>query len=248
MSSSVDFSNNLQLQNMNDIIYYYNKNMLAYHNNIQRLIQTVQITNTNHNNDRTQPPPPQPSIRSYFQPSVRTPSMRTTSNIRHNRTTDSNRNFFTFIPLSNTSSTSSRELTQIQIQNSTEIIPFMDDMNELRCPISFEDFVVGENITKIKNCGHYFKTAGIMNWLRRSSLCPVCRYDLRDYQLDETTIPSPEEAEAEDVPEIPNTNTRNYRNEITHLLESIIQNIDNELSTSIDFSNNQFIAEYSIEL
>ena len=175
MSSSVDFSNN---QNMNDIIYYYNKNMLAYHNNIEKLIQTVQITNNMNHSNRTQP---QPSIRSFFPPSVRTPSMRTTSNIRHNRKNDSlNNNFFTFIPLSTTSS-SSRELTQTHIQNATEIIPFTEDMTELRCPISFEDFVVGENITKIKNCGHYFKTAGIMHWLRRSSLCPVCRYDLRTY-------------------------------------------------------------------
>ena len=180
------------------------------------------------------------------------------------RNNDLYRNFFTFIPLSTrTSSSLNNDLTQIQIENATEITAFADEMNETRCPISFEDFIPGENITRIKSCGHYFKTNGLMDWFRRSSQCPVCRFDLRDHIVDETTpIPNPSVGTDDDVIEIllqrfqptqPSPeeeipviqNHSDYRNEISHFLESIIRNIDGELATRHDISNNEFVAEYS---
>ena len=54
-------------------------------------------------------------------------------------------------------------------------------MDEERCPISWEDFVVGEQICQIKECEHIFKSTSLLNWLRTNSHCPVCRYDLRTY-------------------------------------------------------------------
>jgi len=77
-------------------------------------------------------------------------------------------------------------LTSSQIENATQIITYNRLMNETRCPISWEEFRIDERITRIRHCGHIFKTAGLTNWLRSNSQCPVCRYDLRDYVVSRT--------------------------------------------------------------
>ena len=46
------------------------------------------------------------------------------------------------------------------------------------CPISMEDFQVGDVLCEIIGCRHVFKRPALMRWFRRSSQCPVCRYDL----------------------------------------------------------------------
>jgi len=50
------------------------------------------------------------------------------------------------------------------------------------CPISMENFQVGDIVCEIRGCGHTFRRPALINWLRRSSLCPVCRYNIRTYQ------------------------------------------------------------------
>ena len=274
MSFNYDFSNNvLQQQNISDMIYYYNKNMMAYHNNIENLTKllhnpstNIQGTNTrgdynwrttNSNNYRSSTnnnvntnPFSRMNSRNRTSTtrsnSARSGGLNTPSSSRSNA--DIYRSFFTFIPLS-TRTNSNNDLSVQHIEESTETIPYNDDLSETRCPISFEDFVLNENITKIKGCGHYFKTASLMDWLRRSSHCPVCRYDLRDYNnnihVNDNVDPTPIEEEITSTSTIDNE----YRTEISSFLESIIRNIDNDLlSTSFDFSNNQFVAEYSIDL
>ncbi len=72
-------------------------------------------------------------------------------------------------------------LTSVQISNATQLITYRRNMNETRCPISWEEFREGERITQIKHCEHIFKTNELTNWLRTNSQCPVCRYDLRTY-------------------------------------------------------------------
>jgi hypothetical protein len=72
-------------------------------------------------------------------------------------------------------------LTSQEIENATEMVTYGRHMNEMRCPISWEEFQVGERIIKIRHCGHIFKTSGLINWLRSNSQCPVCRYNLREY-------------------------------------------------------------------
>ena len=91
-------------------------------------------------------------------------------------------NWTAFIPLRyNSTRYLDNRLTQAQIDISTQIIEYDADMDEERCPISWEDFVVGEPICQIKECEHIFKSTSLLNWLRTNSHCPVCRYDLRTY-------------------------------------------------------------------
>lgn len=48
-----------------------------------------------------------------------------------------------------------------------------------RCPITLENFVVGEEVCEILHCHHLFKWASIQTWFSRNNHCPVCRHDIR---------------------------------------------------------------------
>ena len=77
-------------------------------------------------------------------------------------------------------------LTNQQIENSTEVISYSSQISDIRCPISWEDFTIGERICQIKHCKHAFKTTPLMDWFSRNTSCPVCRYDLRNYRGETT--------------------------------------------------------------
>ena len=49
---------------------------------------------------------------------------------------------------------------------------------ETRCPISLEDFVIGDELCEIRNCRHVFKWTNLQSWFSRHSNCPVCRFDI----------------------------------------------------------------------
>ena len=51
---------------------------------------------------------------------------------------------------------------------------------ESRCPISLEDFVVGDELCEIRHCHHVFKWSNLQSWFSRNSNCPVCRFDIRE--------------------------------------------------------------------
>jgi hypothetical protein len=57
----------------------------------------------------------------------------------------------------------------------------MGDITNTRCPISLEDFQLGDELCEIKHCHHIFKWRSLQSWFSRNSHCPVCRYDLREY-------------------------------------------------------------------
>jgi hypothetical protein len=54
-----------------------------------------------------------------------------------------------------------------------------NDLISTVCPISLEDFINGESLTRINHCGHVFKTGELAHWFTRNSHCPSCRYDIR---------------------------------------------------------------------
>lgn len=66
-------------------------------------------------------------------------------------------------------------LTTQQISQYTRILPYDTSMNETSCPITMEDFVVGENICQINSCGHIFKPDALTHWLQTHDICPMCR-------------------------------------------------------------------------
>jgi len=81
-------------------------------------------------------------------------------------------------------------LTPEQIARTTREYVFQENNRNLFpsapiCPIMLEEFQVGNNIRQIIHCGHHFLSSSLNRWFRRSSCCPVCRYNLWDVSAQE---------------------------------------------------------------
>ena len=73
--------------------------------------------------------------------------------------------------------------TQSQIEIGTRIVRFSDIVNPINnsCPISMERFNDSDSVSIIRECGHIFSTQELHLWFRNNCRCPVCRYDIRNY-------------------------------------------------------------------
>jgi hypothetical protein len=79
--------------------------------------------------------------------------------------------------------------TQSQIETATRRVRYCDISRPINtsCPISMEDFNDNDMVTVIRHCGHTFHTENLMNWFRSNCRCPVCRYDIRDYNTSSSS-------------------------------------------------------------
>jgi len=160
----------LRQRTIDDLLRYYNKNMRDYQKNIFEMVRLLQ----------PREPAVEPEIeyvprRSRFRPVdvfqyTYNPTPIQPLNTTNRHTSNNN--------------PSSISLSQYQINNAIETINYSDTLNESRCPITLDDFIIGESIYKIRHCSHIFKKPGLMDWFSRNSHCPVCRYNLRDYNID----------------------------------------------------------------
>lgn len=194
---------NRQIDVFNGLIRNYNENILEYQRNISQLITLLYINNTNFRNRLQQPlplPHRQQSMQRQQQQSP--PRQRTTQQRNHRpqrtattRTTAFDNNMFLSqwarniqsVPFNNffqepPVNPNMQPLTDAQIANSTNTFEYNENsrsmVSDTRCPISLETFQQGDTLCQIVGCGHVFKRPVLMNWLRRSSQCPICRYNL----------------------------------------------------------------------
>ena len=91
------------------------------------------------------------------------------------------------------------------------------------CAISHEEFTDTSEVTQIRGCSHIFKPSSLARWLRTNSTCPMCRYDIRDYQ--NVSPPSTATATAEGV-SFNRTNISNLRPDLASIT-SILNNNNN---------------------
>jgi hypothetical protein len=79
--------------------------------------------------------------------------------------------------------------TQSQIETATRRVRYCDIARPLNtsCPISMEDFTDNDTVTVIRHCGHIFHSQHLNNWFRTNCRCPVCRYDIRDFNSNVST-------------------------------------------------------------
>ena len=79
-----------------------------------------------------------------------------------------------------------------QIQQSTRCYNYTqeesDEEPDIRCPITREEFNVGEEICVIRHCNHKFKKEPLYQWFNSNVRCPVCRFDIRDYVDDNNDL------------------------------------------------------------
>ena len=70
-----------------------------------------------------------------------------------------------------------------EIINATEAIHFrnLESGHNQTCPITQQPFHENDRIIQIIPCGHCFNQRALLRWFEQSVRCPVCRYDIREY-------------------------------------------------------------------
>ena len=177
-----------QLEVINDLLISYNNNIRDYQRNISMLASIIYLQNSNTRQQsrpstprRTtpaeQPSPARPprnvpsSFNYYMQPNNQE-RVYYTSNIWRN-----------FPNMDVPSPTTPSPLNNREFENGTRSIVFSEenqsDISDAVCPISLEPHQYGDLLCEITGCHHIFNQANLVNWFRRSHLCPVCRYNVR---------------------------------------------------------------------
>ena len=73
--------------------------------------------------------------------------------------------------------------TPEQISNATERLVFntIENPTNSVCPITQQRFEEEEHVIRIIHCGHIYTSASLQQWFQRNTRCPLCRYDIRNY-------------------------------------------------------------------
>lgn len=79
--------------------------------------------------------------------------------------------------------------TPEQIQNASIVIRYGDIENPLAeyCPISLDEFNDDDQVSQIIHCGHIFHQNQFQQWFENNTRCPICRYDIRNYNSSSNT-------------------------------------------------------------
>jgi len=115
--------------------------------------------------------------------------------------------------------------SQSEIRNATETIHFgnLGSGHNQTCPITQQPFHENERILQIIPCGHCFNRRALLRWFGQSVQCPVCRYDIREYN------PS---AQIRNPYRRPESNNQPSREEQT-LIDNIQRSISNTILSQV---------------
>ena len=84
-------------------------------------------------------------------------------------------------PLNNTSMSNIPTRNQISRATNTTQFSNINNPSNAICPISRDRFNSNDTVTQIIPCGHIFSTNILQQWFTYHSVCPMCRYDIRNY-------------------------------------------------------------------
>ena len=160
-----------------------------------------------------------------------------------------------------------------QIANATQMIDYSseNEYNNMNCPITLDEFTEGEQICRIRPCGHIFKEHALRNWFHRNVRCPVCRYDIRTYiprntsdisnnvveepesdsEYEETIEPVNQEATDNSINHTPTTNTghNQFTNTLSSNLMSIITDyVNNHIEPSLFDASYNFTQTFELPI
>jgi hypothetical protein len=186
------------IHTLREIGSQYNNNMREYNTNVRQLLtivndirQDMQTHRTNQTSPVTSPRIPRAeSSRFYDGIFGQSQSTRPNQNRSYHRNTDTNPNsnlfdlLFQAIPLPATMENVVIRPNEDQIRNATRSIIYNSNntrINNNTCPITLEPFEEQQMLTQIMYCGHVFSQDGINRWFEGNVRCPVCRYDIRNY-------------------------------------------------------------------
>lgn len=101
------------------------------------------------------------------------------------------------LSLSEPSTEQNEIATREQIENATRVIKYDNIENPINtcCPIDITPFNNDDYVIQIKHCSHIFNRISISRWFENHSICPVCRFDIRETSasapLASTPTPTP---------------------------------------------------------
>ena len=134
--------------------------------------------------------------------------------------------------------------TLSQIQNAVRNIQYSNIITPLNetCPISLEPFQQQDIVTQIIHCNHIFNSSELNHWFDSNVHCPVCRYDIRNYQITPNITP---------LPNITLTSTTNSRSNTRHRGRNrhLLYNTESINSRSINWNDLlTYVADTVIDL
>jgi len=80
--------------------------------------------------------------------------------------------------------------TSSQIETATRRVLYRDIPTPINnsCPISMDNFNDNETVTIIRHCGHIFNSNELTTWFQSNCRCPVCRYDIRNFNRNISSL------------------------------------------------------------
>lgn len=131
---------------------------------------------------------------------------------------------------------------QIEAATNTVIFDESENNHNTSCPITLEIFRQGEELCAIRYCSHLFKREALMDWFRRNVRCPVCRYDIRDYEppnagdneFDDLVQELVEESREQPPPRRTNAFTSLLTNTIRSFVNQEINNLPRHLNSAAE--------------
>ena len=84
--------------------------------------------------------------------------------------------------------------TASQIETATRRVLYRDIAAPINnsCPISMDTFNDNETVTIIRHCGHIFNIDELATWFQSNCRCPVCRYDIRNFNRNISSLSNQE--------------------------------------------------------
>jgi len=216
-----------QLSSINNLITQYSNQLNLFQENMREMIQLLRTTIYNQNSY-------------HMNASRRRGNIQRTNHFTNERRNPFNNYDMLFsyiLPPNRNQSRGSNRLSPQQIANATQNVIYNESMGEERCPITLDNFIVGENICQIKHCRHIFKPDALMNWFNRNVRCPVCRYDLRNYESPTADLNAQSETP---TPVLPRSIRSTY---LTNGLNSLIQGLSRGLQIDENTGNRTYTFE-----
>jgi hypothetical protein len=129
-----------------------------------------------------------------------------------------------------------------QVRRATRTLLFRDISNNTQtiCPIDRDNLQPDDTVLQIIQCGHFFRDTCLRRHFRGNAKCPLCRYDIRDYNPTRNT------ANWRDSSPFTSRPTINTSQQTSHELQSLLgEVIDNMIGP--DGSGNVQV-EYSVSV
>tara|TARA_B100000035_G_scaffold166142_1_gene141774 strand:+ start:1094 stop:1915 length:822 start_codon:yes stop_codon:yes gene_type:complete len=162
-----------------------------------------------------------------------------------------NQTFFPFTPNLNFLTPVNVSPTNEEINNATSVMSYNSLSSDIRerignyCIITAGD-LSGNNVMRINQCGHYFSETGLRRHFETSVRCPICRFDIRDSNHEESEVASTVDISS-NIPDISN-NLSGIREEMMDRLRNLFEiPSDNDINSDIEFDicNNNITLSYS---